>query len=131
MGHGHEALEESLCRSRDLADLVLRRLVISQCAEVHEAAGVATPQILRVRRERQDRARDFLCHASLEHPLVRLKGAPRVAFDLVAGCFARLFVDRLERVRTRLADLSTDVLWNVELRLDFRVSTAPLVVRMA
>src|ERR1051326_1232304 len=97
----HRALEERLCGRRVLPDLVLRRVVVPQRAEVHQAARIAAPEVLRVRRERQHRARDLLRHAPLEHPLVRLEGPERVLLDLAPRGLARLVVDRLERVCAR------------------------------
>jgi hypothetical protein len=122
------ALEDGLCGRGELADLVLRRLVVPQRAEVHEAPRIAAPVVLRVRREGQHRSRHFLSDALLEHALVRLKRPRCVVFDLTLDVLTNLVVDRLEAVGAWLADLGAYVLRHVELGLDLRITAAPFVV---
>src|SRR5438045_1801194 len=95
---------------------------------MHEAPRVTTPEVLRVQRQRQDRSCDFLGNALLEQPLVCRECTKRVRFDLRSRLLPSYGVYRLERVRTRLADLRPDVIRYVELRFHLGVPPAPFVV---
>src|SRR5436190_19507519 len=103
MRDGHAPLEEGLSRGGVLADLVLSGFVVSQAAEMHEAPRIATPQVLRVRRQRKNRAGDFFRNPSFEHALIGFERTKRVFFDLPSSSVACLLVYRLEGVGARLA----------------------------
>ena len=94
---GIRSLEEGLGGGRVLADLVLGGLVVSQRAEMHQAARVAAPVVLRVGRERQDRARDLLRDALLEQRSYAANASFAPRSISAPRRLARSVVDGLER----------------------------------